>query len=70
VAQNHHGEHHTGSARSQLGPHDYIAPELQRSAGIAPERFIAFTLPSRMGNRLHWPDGRVTRVDEHPGMPA
>jgi hypothetical protein len=48
----------------------YTCPELQRNPGIGPERFVAFALPSRINNRLHWPDGRVTPVSEHPGLPA
>jgi hypothetical protein len=61
---------HTGNARDHLSSRDYICPELQRNPGIGAERFTAYALPSRVGKRLHWPDGRVTRVDEHPGMPA
>jgi hypothetical protein len=49
---------------------DYLGEQLQRNPGIRPERFVAFTLPSRVGNRLHWPDGRVTPFDQHPGLPA
>lgn len=26
----------------------------------------AFAMPSRMGSRLHWPDGRITTIN-HPG---
>lgn len=37
----------------------YAGTELQRNPGIGPERYAAFDLPSRMGNRLHYPDGRV-----------
>lgn len=40
-------------------PSGYTCPELARNPGIQPERFAAFALPSRMGDRLHYPDGRV-----------
>ncbi|QTW18210.1 hypothetical protein [Comamonas kerstersii] len=32
---------------------------------IPPERLKAFTLPSRVGNRLYYPDGTVTEIDNH-----
>lgn len=59
-----------GGPSEQLADNAYRCPELQRNPGIAPERFAAYALPSRVGNRLHWPDGRVTLVTEHPGLPA
>jgi hypothetical protein len=41
-------------------PHgNYQGTELQRTPGIPDGRMRAFDLPSRMGNRLHYPDGRV-----------
>lgn len=40
----------------------YTCPELQRNHGIPAARFAAFTLPSRVGGRLHYPDGRVEVV--------
>ncbi|MCB4365432.1 hypothetical protein KIH07_16940 [Hydrogenophaga taeniospiralis] len=48
----------------------YAGTELQRNPGIGPERYAAFDLPSRMGNRLHYPDGRVTSLEHHLGQPA
>jgi len=37
----------------------YDPVELRPNPGITPDRFVAFCLPSRIGNRLHFPDGRV-----------
>lgn len=42
----------------------YSGVELQRNPGITAERYAAFQLPSRVGDRLHWPDGRTTRVTD------
>lgn len=49
---------------------DYQGQELQRNPGIQNDRFAAFALPSRIGSKLHWPDGRVTPIDQHPGLLA
>lgn len=40
----------------------YTCPELQRYPGIPAARYAAFALPSRVGGRLHYPDGRVEVV--------
>ena len=42
----------------------YTCPELKRNPGICASRFAAFDLPSRVGHRLFWPDGRITTVTE------
>lgn len=60
----------TAGPSDELPADAYRCPEMQRNPGIGAERFTAYALPSRVGKRLHWPDGRVTPVDEHPGMPA
>ena len=38
---------------------DYLGIELRPVVGIPAARMHAFTLPSRMNNWLHYPDGRV-----------
>jgi hypothetical protein len=38
----------------------YHCPELGRNPGLTDDRFTAFELPSRRGNNLYHPDGRVT----------
>lgn len=45
---------------------EWSYPALQRNPGIPASRYVAFDLPSRMGNRLHYPDGRVTGLDGEP----
>lgn len=42
-------------------PNGYPCPELARPAGVAESRFVAFTKPSRVGDWLHYPDGRKER---------
>lgn len=36
------------------------------AASLRPGSLDAFALPSRMGDRLHWPDGSVTGLDHSP----
>lgn len=38
---------------------NYQGTELHPDPGMPAGRMYAFTLPSRMGDRLHYPDGRV-----------
>ena len=44
----------------------YLCPELERTAGIPEDRFAAFQLPSRRGDLLHYPDGRIEPFPDHP----
>lgn len=39
------------------------------TASLRPRSLDAYALPSRVGNRLHWPDGRVTGLDHNPITP-
>jgi hypothetical protein len=47
-------------------PHSatYTCPELGRNPGIPDSRFAAYTVPSRVGKRLHYPDGRIEEVTQ------
>lgn len=40
----------------------YTCPELSRNVGLTEDRFTAFALPSRMGNQLRYPDGRIESI--------
>jgi hypothetical protein len=51
-------------------PSGYTCPELQRNPGLQDDRFEAFKLPSRINDRLHWPDGVVTAVGERREVTA
>ena len=42
----------------------YRGTELQRSPGLPVGRYRALELPSRMGDSLHYPDGRVEAFPE------
>jgi hypothetical protein len=44
----------------------YAGTELQPNPGLPPDRFQAFNLPSRVGFRLRWRDGRITNLDGSP----
>jgi hypothetical protein len=58
-----HVNTHMGRGPSDY-PTGYSCPELSRNPGIGADRFEAFKLPSRINDRLHWPDGRVTSVHD------
>lgn len=45
----------------QPPPSEYQGTELRQNAGMLPGRMHAYSLPSRVGGRLHYPDGRVER---------
>jgi hypothetical protein len=63
-----------GGPRARTGPHiaaprrvvttgRYDGSELAPAVGINPTRMSAYHLPSRIGDTLRWPDGRVTGLD-------
>ena len=48
------------NANSYKPPYwQYQGTELHRDTGVPGSRFLAFDLPSRVGAKLHYPDGRV-----------
>jgi hypothetical protein len=56
------GQSKTGPRTYTVSRGHYQGTELQATPGIGPERFAAFALPSRVGDWLHYPDGRVERM--------
>jgi len=66
----HSGAPTQGARPNLMGGDPYRCPELRRNAGINAERFVAFDLPSRIGQRLHYPDGRVEPMPSlRPALP-
>lgn len=57
-------------APQHCGPRRYLATNSGRAPVTRPGSEDAATLPSRMGDRLHWPDGRVTDVLTTTSRPA
>lgn len=47
----------------------YTCPELQPDPSILPSRMVAHKLPSRVGDLLYWPDGRITDPDGKDAQP-
>lgn len=41
----------------------YDGADLRRPVSVDPARFLAFKPPSRMGNRLYYPNGDVRWID-------
>jgi hypothetical protein len=56
-----HSKAYPGPSPKMSGP-AYRCPELGPVPGLTADRMDAFKLPSRMGNWLHYPDGRKEPV--------
>jgi hypothetical protein len=59
-----------GPRTTVYGKGRYTGTELHRNTGLPESRFAAFALPSRIGNRLHYPGGRVELVGGQKGGAA
>jgi len=57
--------HAMTSGRVHLAGSGDLRPPVPR-----PGSLDAAALPSRMGQRLRWPDGRITEIDHAPQRPA
>lgn len=60
-AAKHNGD---DSLLRSCGPRRYFGLLAQRPPVLRPGSEDAARLPSRMGDRLHWPDGRVTACND------
>ena len=58
-----HAGPHIAAPRRIVTSGPYDGRELAPATGIAPARMAAYSLPSRIGNQLYWPDGRVTDLN-------
>lgn len=54
---------HNARAEAARRARSYQPSDLPPS--FRPGAMDAFALPSRVGDRLHWPDGRITSIDHH-----